>query len=161
MNIKSYVTSRKKTNSSSDEKTNRKEEIWSQCAKDIKNISGEEYAIVYMDFRSDVELMTSSLKLLLGEENVRPYYGRGMTHDVKKKTESDFRSKEFQVLVATESYEVGTHSPHVENIFRVGCLRNLSVLIQEFGRAGRSGNSADGFLLVNESKEDQRLTFWT
>ena len=114
-----------------------------------------------MDFRSDVELMTSSLKLLLGEENVRPYYGRGMTHDVKKKTESDFRSKEFQVLVATESYEVGTHSPHVENIFRVGCLRNLSVLIQEFGRAGRSGNSADGFLLVNESKEDQRLTFWT
>ena len=97
LNIKSYVISRKKTKSSSDEKTNRKEEMWSQCAKEIKNISGEEYAIVYMDFRSDVEKMTSSLKLLLGEENVRPYYGRGMTHDVKKKTDSDFRSKEFQV----------------------------------------------------------------
>ena len=40
-------------------------------------------------------------------------------------------------------------------------MRNLSVLIQEFGRAGRSGNSANGFLLVNESKDDQRLAYWT
>ena len=36
-------------------------------------------------------------------------------------------------------------------------MRNLSVMIQ----AGRSGNSADGFLLVNESKDDQHLAFWT
>ena len=40
-------------------------------------------------------------------------------------------------------------------------MRNLSVLSQEFGRAGRSGNSAGGFLLVNESKDDQRLAYWT
>lgn len=40
-------------------------------------------------------------------------------------------------------------------------MRNLNVMIQEFGRAGRSGNSADGFLLVNESKDDQHLAFWT
>lgn len=40
-------------------------------------------------------------------------------------------------------------------------MRNLSVLIQEFGRAERSGNSADDFLLVNESKDDQRLAFLT
>ena len=85
LNMKSYVISRKKTNSSSDEKTNRKEEIWSQCAKDKKNISGEEYAIVYMDFCSDVELMTSLLKLLLGKENVRPYYERGMTPMLRRR----------------------------------------------------------------------------
>ena len=62
--------------------------------------------------------------------------------------------------MATESYEIGTHNPHVDNIFRVGCMRNLSVLIQEFGRAGRSGKDCDGFLLINESKDDQRLAFW-
>ena len=84
LNMKSYVISRKK-NSSSDEKTNRKEEIWSQCAKDKKNISGEEYAIVYMDFRSDVELMMSLLKLRLGKENVRPYYERGMTPMLRRR----------------------------------------------------------------------------
>ena len=53
------------------------------------------------------------------------------------------------------------HSPHMDKIFRVGCMRNLSVIVQEFGRAGRSGNDADGFLLVNESKDDHRLNFWT
>ena len=161
LNIKSCVTSKKKKSSRSAVKENTKEDIWSECATDIKNISGDEYAIVYMDFRSDVELMTSSLKLLLGEENVRPYYRKGMTHNVKKKTDSVFIGKEFQVLVATESYEVGTHSAHVDNIFRVGCMRNLSVMIQEFGRAGRSGNIAYGFLLINETKDDQRLAFWT
>lgn len=161
LNIESYVTSKKKKSSRLAVKENTKEHIWSECAMDIKNISGDEYAIVYMDFRSDVELMTSSLKLLLGEGNVRPYYGKGMTHNVKKKTDSAFRGKEFQVLVATESYDVGTHSAHVDNIFRVGCMRNLSVMIQEFGRAGRSGNNAYGFLLINETKDDQRLAFWT
>lgn len=79
LNIKSCVTSKKKKSSRSAVKENTKEDIWSECAMDIKNISGDEYAIVYMDFRSDVELMTSSLKLLLGEENVRPYYRKGMT----------------------------------------------------------------------------------
>lgn len=161
LNIKSCVTSKKKKSSRSAVKENTKEDIWSECATDIKNISGDEYAIVYMDFRSDVELMMSSLKLLLGEENVRPYYRKGMTHNVKKKTDSVFIGKEFQVLVATESYEVGTHSAHVDNIFRVGCMRNLSVMIQEFGRAGRSGNNDYGFLLINETKDDQRLAFWT
>ena len=160
LNIKSYVQS-KKSKSGSDGSANSKEGIWSTCAMDVKNITGDEYAIVYMDFRSDVELMTSSLKLQIGDENVKPYYGSGMTHDVKRKTDSDFRAKEFQVLVATGSYEVGTQSPHVDNIFRVGCMHNLSVIIQEFGRAGRSGNNADGFLLVIESRDDQRLAFWT
>lgn len=40
-------------------------------------------------------------------------------------------------------------------------MRNLSVLIQEFGRAAQSGNNGDGFLLINESKDDQRLALWT
>lgn len=105
---------------------------------------------VSMDFKSDVQLLTSSLKRQLGEENVRPYFGSGMTHETKEKTSSHFRGQEFRVLVAAESYEVGTHSPHVNNIFRVGCMRNLTVVVQEFGRAGRSGNNSDGFLLINE-----------
>ena len=63
-----------------------------------------------MDFRNDMKLMTSSLRTIIGEDNVRPFYGKGMTHDEKRKTDSDFRAKDFQVLVATESYEVGTQS---------------------------------------------------
>ena len=160
LNIKPYVTPVKQR-SGKNEKAKSAVDVWCTCATDIKTITKDEYAIVYMDFRNDVKLMTSSLRTIIGEDNVRPFYGKGMTHDEKRKTDSDFRAKDFQVLVATESYEVGTHSPHVDNIFRVGCMRNLSVIVQEFGRAGRSGNDTDGFLLVNESKDNQRLNFWT
>lgn len=38
-------------------------------------------------------------------------------------------------------------------------MRNLSVLIQEF--VSRDGSMADGFLLVNETRVDQRLAVWT
>ena len=41
-----------------------------------------------MDFRNDMKLMTSSLRTII-EDNVRPFYGKGMTHDEKRKTDSD------------------------------------------------------------------------
>jgi len=40
-------------------------------------------------------------------------------------------------------------------------MRNIAVLVQEFGRAGRNDDASDGFLLVNKRKDDQRLIFWT
>lgn len=39
LNIKPYVTSKKKKNSRSAVKENTKGDIWSECAMDIKNIS--------------------------------------------------------------------------------------------------------------------------
>ena len=35
------------------------------------------------------------------------------------------------------------------------------MLIQEFGRAGRGGEQADGYLLFNKHKDDQSLKYWT
>ena len=35
------------------------------------------------------------------------------------------------------------------------------MLIQDFGRAGRGGEQADGYLLFNKHKDDQRLKYWT
>lgn len=47
-------------------------------------------------------------------------------------------------MVATEAYEVGVHNDHVNKVYRIGTPRNLTVLLQEFGRAGRLGDMADG-----------------
>lgn len=112
-----------------------------------------------MDFKKDVENMVKSLKEA-GISDVKPYHG-SLSNDLKSQTDRSFRAQEFQVLVATESYEVGTHSPDVNLVFRIGCMRNAAVLVQEFGRAGRKDDASDGFLLVNESKDNQRLIFRT
>ena len=96
----------------------------------------------------------------VGIEDVRAYHGK-LTQKDKKEIDRDFRNKEFQILLATESYEVGTDSPHVHNVFRVGCMQNAGVIVQEFGRARRGGEQSDGYLLINEHKDDQRLNYWT
>ena len=116
-------------------------------AREISRIVGDEYAVVYMDFRKDVDFMVNCLKDA-GIEDARAYHGK-LTQKDKKEIDRAFRNKEFQILVATESYEVGTHSPHVHNVFRVGCMRNAGVIVQEFGRAGRGGEQSDGYLLIN------------
>lgn len=133
--------------------------VWMETSRQIGDLLGEEYGIIYMDFKRDVELMLSCLEEC-GKCDAKGYHG-GLSHQEKMTVDTEFRNKDFQLLVATESYEVGTHSPHVHSVVRLGCMRNLGVLIQEFGRAGRGGEQADGYLWFNEYKDDQRLTYWT
>ena len=65
------------------------------------------------------------------------------------------------ILVATESYELGVNNPNVSEIVRVGSPRNLGVLLQEFGQAGRkAGEIANAYLFFNESMDDKRLGLW-
>lgn len=133
--------------------------VWMDTSRQISDLLVDEYGIVYMDFKRDVELMLRCLQES-GKHDARGYHG-GLSHLEKMTVDTQFRNKDFQVLVATESYEVGTHSPHVHSVIRLGCMQNLGVLIQEFGRAGRGGEQADGYLWFNEHKDDQRLTYWT
>ena len=65
------------------------------------------------------------------------------------------------VLIATESFELGVDNPNITQVIRIGCPRNLGVLLQELGRAGRKEqSSANGLLLVNEYIDDKRLGLW-
>lgn len=91
----------------------------------------------------------------------RQYHGKGMSQEARKKTMEEFCNKQFQVLCATECYEVGVHNPHVDLVASIGCMRNMNVLWQEFGRAGREeGSTSVGLLLINEHRDDQRLAYW-
>lgn len=121
---------------------------------------GERYAIVYMDFTNEVKDLSECLKKK-GDIEVKCFHGKGMSNTTKSAIVDAFNNEEFQVLCATESYEVGVHNPHVDFVARVGCMRNMNVLLQEIGRAGRRDeNGAVGLLLINEHKDDQRLGYW-
>ena len=45
----------------------------------------------------------------------------------QKQTDKSFQQGEFSVLVATESYELGVDNPHINEVVRIGCPRNLGV----------------------------------
>lgn len=124
-------------------------------ARQIVKLLGKEYLIVYMDFKKDVEMLTDCLKKA-GMEDVKSYHG-GMPLKKKKDIDTAFRSKEFQVLEAIESDEVGTHNPYLQTVICISCMRNKGVLMQKIGRAGWTGEQSDGYLWF---KNEQQLSFW-
>lgn len=104
--------------------------MWDDLAKELVNTM-HDYAIVYMDFKVDVERFVKGL-IKAGLHDVKVYHGK-MSSEMKNKVDNELRNKEFQVLVTTEAYEVRTHSPQVNLVLRIGCMRNMAVLVQEFG----------------------------
>ena len=68
---------------------------------------------------------------------------------------------ELSALVASKSYELGVDNPNIYQVVRIGCPRNLSVLLQVIGRAGRQSDSiGNGLLLFNEAIDDKRFGLW-
>ena len=92
--------------------------MWDDLAKELVNTIQDYYAIVYMYFKVDVERFVKGL-IKAGLQDVKAYHGK-MSSEMRSRIDNEFRKKEFQVLVATEAYEVGTHSPHVNLVFRIG-----------------------------------------
>ena len=149
INIEKYCTDTKRSDKGP----------WDSVGKQLDIAIQEDFAIVYMDFTKDVEKMVQSLKIA-SINDIKAYHG-SLPKELKSQVDKSFRVKEFQVLLATEAYEVGTNSQHVNLVLRVRCMTNISVLVQEFGTAGRNDDASDRFLLVNESKGNQRRIFWT
>lgn len=137
---------------------NKLDQPWKDVAQETYSLVGENYAIVYVDFKNDVEKMVESLKAC-GAEDTKGYHGRDMTVSAKVEIERAFRKEEIQVLVATESFELCTHSPHVNIVIWVSCARNMRVVGQELGRAAREENNGHFILFFNENKDDQRFGY--
>ena len=135
-------------------------DCWKTVAKEVARWIGSNFAIIYMDFTNEVKEMGELLTMDHGMD-CKCFHSKNLRREVKSKILEEFCNQQFQVLCATESYEVGVHNPHVEFVARIGCMRNMNVLLQEIGRAGRQKESfAGGLLLVNENKDDQRLGYW-
>ena len=117
---------------------------WTRTAQEITDIVDSEVIVVYLDFVRDVEQMTNLLSK--NNVNVMKYAGQMALED-RVLAENRLKGKT-SVLVATESFELGVDNPRITQIVRIGCPRNLGVLLQEFGRAGRKeGMLANAFSL--------------
>jgi len=81
----------------------------------------------------DVEEATKLLKTR--KFRVERYTGQ-MNVPHRQKVERKFLQGEVSVLVAAEAYELGVDNPNISTVVRIGCPRNLGVLLQEVGRAG-------------------------
>ena len=106
--------------------------VWMDVANEMV---GEEYAIVYLDFRKEVDLLISCLKEA-GIQDAQAYHGKPSQKE-KRRIDTEFRGKQFQLLVGMESYEVGSHSPPVRGfilLFRIACMHSTATVWQSWAR---------------------------
>ena len=74
------------------------------ASRQISDLLAEEYGIVFMDFKKDPELTLTCL-IESCALDARACHG-GLSHNEKMDVDHQFRNKDFQLLVATELYEV-------------------------------------------------------
>jgi ATP-dependent DNA helicase RecQ len=108
--------------------------------------------IVYTATIKAVEQLTS----LLEAEGfaVEGYHGRLAT---KRRTQAQqrFMQGELQAIVATNAFGLGIDKPDIRYVIHYHMPGTLEAFYQEFGRAGRDGEPAEGVLLYD--REDKRL----
>ena len=132
--------------------------MWQSTVNQIRAIIEGQSSVVYLDFVKDVDEVSELLKQC--GFKVGKYTGK-MSVEERKLADQKFLVGDLAVLVATESFELGVDNPNINQVVRIGCPRNLSVLLQVVGRADRQKDStANGLLLCNEYIDDKRLGLW-
>lgn len=129
--------------------------LWGDTISKIKPMIEKQSTVIYLDFVKDVVEVADTLT----EDGIKAgrYTGQMNVED-RKLADKKFFQGDTSVLVATESFELGVNNPNVTQVIRIGCPRNLGVLLQELGRAGRNpGSIAKGSLFFNEVIDDKQL----
>ena len=131
---------------------------WASTIHRLLRITEGHCTVVCVDFVRDVEQVVD--QFCNSGTKAAKYTGQ-MTIDDRNDTARRFSQGEFPVLVAKESFELGVNNPNITQVIRIGSPRNLGVLLQEFGCAGRKiGVTASATLYSNECIDDKRLGVW-
>ena len=124
---------------------------YSVFAQKTKDLVGDQCAIVYTDFVSDVGPILCALRNI-GIE-CAGYYGE-MDADERQLAQDEWMQGNVQVMVATKAFGLGIDKPNIRHVIRNGVPENISALVQESGRAGRDGNPATATIFYEEGDTD-------
>lgn len=136
-----------------------KENDWSNVAKQIQDMIKDEITIVYCSFAKTCDLVCSALLQL--DISASAYTGATRTTEEKKEIHQAMNEGKIKVLVATQAFGLGINIKGVRWVFHIGCPPNITLWVQELGRAGRDGEQATAVLLFKEHNDMQKLKFWT
>ena len=117
-------------------------------AQKIKDTIQNGKTIIYISYAVHCKTLSEELMWLGLKYGI--YTGTKTSNKEKKEAFHLFKSNEVQVLVATKAFGMGVNLPNVRHIINVGLTENLSLWMQECGRAGRDGEKAFAHLFVCE-----------
>ena len=122
-------------------------------AERVKELISNQCSIVYTDFACHV----GPIIIALRNRDIKAiaYYGKMKEID-KQDAYQKWKNDEVQVIVA---FGLGINKPDVRFVIRNGLPPSISAWAQEYGRAGRNGKLAHGYILYCDN-DIQHVGFW-
>jgi ATP-dependent Lhr-like helicase len=111
-------------------------ELWEETVARIADlIRSQRTTLVFVNTRRLVERVAHQLSARIGEENIVAHHG-SLSRKTRLHAESQLRSGNVQVCVATASLELGIDIGAVDLVCQIGSPRSIGVLLQRVGRSG-------------------------
>ncbi len=111
-------------------------------------------AIVFHAFRDATE---TSAEYLRSKGWHASHFHAGLTPPEKKRIQDEFLAGELQVICATNAFGMGIDKEDVRLVIHADTPGSLENYLQEAGRAGRDGQTAECVLLYDEADCDQQF----
>ena len=127
--------------------TNQKEEKILELINQIKSSS-----IVYVRTRKEAKRLS---EILNKNKYNSEYYHAGIQSHKRKEIQDRWTNNETRIIVATNAFGMGIDKNDVKLIIHTYLPENIETYLQQSGRAGRNGDSAYSFILVN--KKDVKI----
>lgn len=84
-------------------------------------------------------------------------YHAGLSADVKKERQKNFKAGQLKIITATNAFGMGIDKPDVRLVIHADIPGSLENYIQEAGRAGRDQEAARCVLLYNEKDAERQF----
>ena len=102
--------------------------------------------LVYVRTRNDSEALAQVLK---SQYRVAPYHA-GLSSRDRRQIEADWMADRLQFVVCTSAFGMGISKSNTRWVVHYQAPCTITEYVQEVGRAGRDGNSAEAMTLVSE-----------